>query len=265
MGTNLIVAERLYELYSGGHLNGLRSVLELGPQGLGVSHNHQDAYKRFARARFGDCEKVRQFEKNAYDENGSLRPMAQKDFYRLFDIVEYKSVDLLDDNADYIANLNEPFDLDRHFDMVCDFGTSEHVFNIGQTFASAYNLLRPGGIAFYQLPVMGLIHHGLYNIHTDLYYSLAAAGYYEIVKMDFFHNLPSIVFSKKIETALKIPSGHDIRNGDAPRMTLRFYLSDIWQALRGQQRTAAIVIVALRKISDKPFIFPQQHNKTWGF
>jgi hypothetical protein len=269
MGMNLIVAQKLWELYNDGELKDCKSVLELGPHGLGAVAR-QDIYARFATERFGDCDKVRKFKADGYDENGNIRSMAQRDFYRLFGFDEYRSIDLSDDNADYRLNLNDPIKLDRKFDMIADYGTSEHLFNIGQAFASTYNLLRPGGIAYYQLPVMGLIHHGLYNIHTELYYSLAAAGYYEIIKMDYFHALQTYFTAgsrkaKRLEDNLDIPAGHDIRQGDARHMTLGFYAADIWQALRGKDRTSATVIVALKKIDDKPFVFPQQSSKTWGF
>ena len=263
MGWNVVLAQQVWELWEEGAFDGHHSVIEFAPHDLGSSTGRHDVYARFAKARFGECDKTRAFEREAYDDNGQIRPMSQKAFYKLFGITDYSCVDYLDERADLNLNLNDPIEIDRTYDVVVDFGTSEHLFNIGQSFQNAYNLLRPGGLVLYHLPVMGQIHHGFYNIHLVLYRSLVAAGLYESVRMRYFHSLPTDLRKARTERDMIFPVAHDFSERDPHRTTFKFYFNDIWQVLTGGHRTAAMVFVALRKIDNKPFQFPQQVNKYW--
>lgn len=261
MGINIIIAHQIWDLWKAGTFSEHKSILELAPQNLATETGRYQCYKEFAREKFGDCEAVRAFERDAFDADGKTKRTAQRSFYRLFGLTDYASIDYIDETATYRGNLNEPIDLGRQFDVVAEFGTAEHIFNIGQFFANAYNFLRPGGIALHQLPMMGQIHHGFYNIHSVFYQSLAAAGLYELVKLDFTHALDFYI--EKMERTRKLPKLYDIRERDAPQTTLRFYLIDIWKALTDKKRVQAAIFAAMRKIDDKPFFFPQQVNKYW--
>lgn len=261
MGINIIIAHQIWDLWKAGTFSEHKSILELGPQNLATETGRYQCYKEFAREKFGDCEAVREFERVAFDENGKPKRTAQRSFYRLFGLTDYASIDYLDETATYRRNLNDAIDLGRQFDVVAEFGTAEHIFNIGQFFANAYNFLRPGGIALHLSPMMGQIHHGFYNIHSVFYRSLAAAGLYELVKLDFSHAFD--FYAEKAELTDKMPKLYDIREHDAPQMTLRFYLIDTWKALTDKKRVHAAMFAAMRRIDDKPFFFPQQLNKYW--
>lgn len=264
MGINIITAHQIWELWDSGELEGCNSVVELAPHFLGTVTGRTQCYLEWAKQTFGDCEKTREFERTTFNADGSLKSpkLAQIEFYKLFGLDEYISIDYLDENATYKKDLNDPLDLDRTFDVVAEYGTAEHIFNIGQFFENAYNLLRPGGLSMHLLPVMGQIYHGFYNIHTVLYRSLAAAGLYEIVKFDYLPALPTPMY--RTEKTLKMPRIFDIREQEAPQTTFRFYMNDIWQAMTGGYRPSAMVFVVLRKINDQPFHFPQQCNKYWA-
>ena len=70
-----------------------------------------------------------------------------------------------------------------------NFGTTEHVFNIGQSFENIHNLLNVGGLQLHTLPAYGYIDHGFYNIHPCAYLDMAKANEYEIVDFNYIDNI----------------------------------------------------------------------------
>ena len=107
-------------------------------------------------------------------------------FYRLFGIEYYHSADLLDDRANWKRDFNLPFRLGRKFDVATNFGTAEHIFNIGNVFRSMHDVLQLNGVALHVLPAFGDIDHGFFNIHPTTYLDLAAANDYVIEDLCYF-------------------------------------------------------------------------------
>lgn len=91
----------------------------------------------------------------------------------------YKAIDFdgIDDRA-LKYDLNEPVPLDETFDIVCNFGTAEHVFNIYQVFKSVHELTKPGGWMLHGLPFQGWVDHGFYTVQPTLFFDLAEANGY---------------------------------------------------------------------------------------
>ena len=58
---------------------------------------------------------------------------AQRAFYSIFGAQTYRSLDLTDPRADYAYDLSYPLPDIGKYDVVTNFGTTEHVFNIGQS------------------------------------------------------------------------------------------------------------------------------------
>jgi hypothetical protein len=83
-----------------------------------------------------------------------LRPDGIPGFYRLFGLEHYRCSDLLDPRSDWICDFNEHVTLQEQFDLATNFGTAEHIFNIGNLFHSIHNALRPGAIALHVLPTV---------------------------------------------------------------------------------------------------------------
>ena len=114
-----------------------------------------------------------------YADDGKLKPSIAS-LYEMFGVTRYASVDLLDHRANWKQDFNHRFKLPRRFDIVTNFGTAEHVFNIANVFASIHDALMPGGVALHVLPAFGDIDHGFFNIHPTLYFDLAQANGYVI-------------------------------------------------------------------------------------
>jgi len=104
--------------------------------------------------------------------------------YRIvFDCTEYRAIDLHGTEIAWRHDLNEPLPIAETFDVVTNFGTSEHVFDQAQMFRSIHALVRPGGLAIHALPHQGGADHGFYNYHPTFFHDLAAANGYRLLML----------------------------------------------------------------------------------
>lgn len=74
------------------------------------------------------------------------------------------------EGAEYIHDLSEPVgdDLKDKFDLVYDGGTTEHVFDIAQSFRNVDAILREGGIFVSSVGADGWFGHGFYQVGPDI-------------------------------------------------------------------------------------------------
>ena len=101
----------------------------------------------------------------------------------LFDCQTYRAIDLNGTDAAWRFDLNRPLPLDESFDVVTNFGTSEHVFDQAQLFRSMHGLTRPGGLMLHAVPSQGGPDHGFYNYHPTFFHDLAAANGYRLAML----------------------------------------------------------------------------------
>ncbi len=113
---------------------------------------------------------------------------SQEFFYSLFGLGPYSSADYFDPSARFRLDLNRPCQALQQFQVVTNFGTSEHVFNVGQSFATTHEFLADNGVALFVLPTFGHIDHGFYNIHPTLYQDMALANNYTIEDFLYIDN-----------------------------------------------------------------------------
>lgn len=74
---------------------------------------------------------------------------------------------------------------DSYFDIVTDFGTSEHVSDQYWVFRNVYEFLKIGGIALYTLPQLSYWpKHGYYSYTPDFFESLSENYGYDILYND---------------------------------------------------------------------------------
>lgn len=169
--------EWLSSLASRGVIPAGARVLELGPQDVQVT----PAVLRAVAARHvsdGHAVVDRVF-------SGDLHEITQSAFYSIFGCGPYVSTDLHDKRAFLCHDLNKPLATIGHYGLIANFGTTEHVFNIGQTFASIHRALAPGGIQLHAVPVFAFIEHGYYNVHPCAYIDAARANAYDLVDLHY--------------------------------------------------------------------------------
>jgi hypothetical protein len=97
--------------------------------------------------------------------------------------IEYNSVDVCPGLKTTILDLN--FDsipdwMLQHYDVVFNFGTTEHIFNQWNSFEFMHDALSVDGVMYHQLPASGYLDHGYY-CYTPLFFrEMAQANAYII-------------------------------------------------------------------------------------
>ena len=102
--------------------------------------------------------------------------------------VEYQALDLFDAPKTLPFDLNHdrlPRALRGRFDLVLNFGTTEHVFGQANAFRVIHDALKPGGHAYHHLPTTGYINHGYFAYHPRAFGDLAAANGYTLVELHY--------------------------------------------------------------------------------
>ncbi|OIQ73062.1 hypothetical protein GALL_453030 [mine drainage metagenome] len=181
MAINTVTIDWLLKLQSEGVIGHDETMLELGPQDLMAALPHV-----MGRLQHLDRAGV---DINAVVENGGLSPSSQKILYAALGIGRYFSSDIADPRADFRIDLNQP--VQSHlgtFDLITNFGTAEHVFNIAQVFMTIHQLLKDGGVVLHILPALGDCNHGFWNIHPTVYFDIARENGYEILDYQYMDN-----------------------------------------------------------------------------
>jgi putative sugar O-methyltransferase len=204
-------------------------------------------------------------------DGANPRPDGTAAFYRLFGIERYRSADLIDGRADWKRDFNESFRLREQFDVATNFGTAEHVFNIGNMFRSMHDALRPGGVALHILPTFGDIDHGFFNIHPTAYFDLAAANDYVIEDLCYVDrwDIRDKVFAADVKSdfdfdALPIRLDHMKDRPKLQRMVTEMFIENYRRedTQRIGQQYAGVFYdyccVALRKTGSAAFRMPMQ-------
>lgn len=120
------------------------------------------------------------------------------------------------ESAEIIHNLNESFEgskivhLKNSFNLVLDYGTSEHVFQAAQSISNSISLVRVGGRLNMVLPVCGWLEHGFYQFSPNFFRALEGK-YLRLVQMYIYEpytgtiqvwdakNLPNITFFERLD------------------------------------------------------------------
>lgn len=71
------------------------------------------------------------------------------------------------------------------YDLVLDYGTAEHVFNVANSMSNAFHLLRKDGYYNCVIPVFGNKGHGLYQFSPEFFYAMDSDDF-RLVQLVFF-------------------------------------------------------------------------------
>jgi len=266
MGINALQVAWMSRLAQKGIIGPGNSVVEFGPQDVFCSRQAVEIHGRKHCA----LSKLSAVLDEMYDGQ-TRRDVVPSVFYSIFGVTRYRSVDLIDPRADWMRDCNIPFTLPEQFDIVTNFGTSEHVFNISAVFRSMHDIVRPGGVMLHVLPAFGDIDHGFYNIHPTVYFDLAAANGYKIEdicyvdRWDIRNCRYEADLSASVDfDALPIRVEHMTDRPILQRMVTKQFVENYSHpdtVLYGPKYDSPIYdycTVALRKIEDSAFRFPVQ-------
>ena len=115
------------------------------------------------------------------DENTTLfseiTDLAQID-YHAFDICPAPKTDIFDLNFDSLPQKHR-----EQYDVVLNFGTTEHVFNQWNSFTVIHDATKVGGVIYCILPITGYLDHGYY-CYTPLFFKeMSEANEYQILDL----------------------------------------------------------------------------------
>jgi hypothetical protein len=153
--------------------------------------------------------------------------------------IEYNSVDVCPGLKTVILDLNfdsAPDEMIGHYDVVFNFGTTEHIFNQWNCFEFMHDALKVDGVVYHQLPASGYLDHGYYCYTPLFFQEMAQANGYVIE-----HMAVTPAGESKIDV-LGIPS----MGGDS-------LLSDRASLGENNRVPALNIHVILRKTKDAPF------------
>ncbi|MET4529139.1 methyltransferase domain-containing protein [Bradyrhizobium sp. JR18.2] len=126
-------------------------------------------------------------EKIAFDLAQRSGHVAGKDMLYLSELLEHTDIEYVSYDV-CPGHKTQLFDLNREelsegakgsFDLVLNFGTSEHVINQLNVFKTIHDALKIGGVAFHQSPSIGWVDHGYFAYHPRFYRDLQIANGYE--------------------------------------------------------------------------------------
>ncbi len=174
-------AKIMLELYRKGLLQGRKSIVEMGSQDMNMNLSYfQDLLGSYGMK----VDDLAPFDRmKSYPE----RPRtSSREFYKLLGLSEYSCVDLDKVHGAIPIDLNQPFSDQKwsnHFDVVTDFGTNEHIFNVGEAYRTLHRLCKQSGLMIIQQCIY--LGNGFYNFDLGFFESLAAANGYEIMHSSY--------------------------------------------------------------------------------
>jgi hypothetical protein len=95
--------------------------------------------------------------------------------------IEYNSVDVCPGLKTTILDLNfdiVPENMVGHYDVIFNFGTTEHIFNQWNCFEFMHDAVKVGGVIYHQLPASGYLDHGYYCYTPLFFQEMAEANKY---------------------------------------------------------------------------------------
>jgi hypothetical protein len=71
-------------------------------------------------------------------------------------------------HCEVVVDLNVKTSFPTEYDFVCDYGTTEHIFNVGQAWENLYTMCMPGGTIIMSNP-MNRPNHGFWSFSPTAY------------------------------------------------------------------------------------------------
>jgi hypothetical protein len=155
--------------------------------------------------------------------------------------LSYASIDIDGSPGSIPLDLNYdevPTEFIGKYDVVTNFGTTEHVANQLQSFKIVHDLATAGGLMLHVLPTSGGLNHGLVSYNPKFFWMLGRSNGYKIAFMTM---------------------GQSERNSGLPQNLLEFlalYEPQAAKDFAAFRMPVTSIVVALQKVFDTPFVAP---------
>ena len=174
------------ELLKNNSLENVNNVIDMGTKSLRVKYN--DLEYLFKQTNINFDKKKFSFLKKFPKGNRK----STKLFWESIGVKEYKCIDINKEKDSIYADLNNPFLNREHiskYDLVCDFGNNEHVFNVGEAYKTMYNLCKKNGYIWINQSVYG--GNGFFNFESSFFENFAATNDLSVIYSAYLVNLPN--------------------------------------------------------------------------
>lgn len=200
---------------------------------------------------FGNQRNTSEYTSRNY-EDISLSEKSTKQWYFDEGFSSYLALDVNTEMDAVICDLNRPVGeqgFHNRYSLVTNNGTGEHVWNQHQVFENAHNLCTLNGVMLHILPFTQWWNHGFYNYNPVLFRDLAIANRYKIL-IFWLGNRWGDIFDYR-----DMPC-----DGVHPFFKHQYSesLSKAVMTLRGDKYNNVSIVVAFKKLHDKPFMIPIQ-------
>jgi len=198
MGIGHIDLDLLMRLRRAGHLEQPSSVIEMGAQQLANTFFDDRRLAELASLFDADKARIPALGKASSGTPKDLlagAPLA-RGFWEWLGF-RYAAIDIDGSPLSVPLDLNYdavPKSARGVYDLVTNFGTTEHVANQLNAFKIIHDLANVGGIMIHHLPTQGMSNHGLVNYNMKFFWMLARSNQYEWLFLDYldrgnFHGL----------------------------------------------------------------------------
>jgi SAM-dependent methyltransferase len=192
MGLSAGTIELLIRLRKGGFMMTAGAVVEIGAQQLSNEFLRASDRMEFLGQLFGATPKLDLPVPEARTIFDRAEPQPEtapsaRQFWEWLGF-QYASIDIdgspnsipLDLNYDVLPDWAR-----QKFDVVTNFGTTEHIANQLNAFKIIHDLTAPGGIMIHAVPAQGLINHGLLKYNPKWFWMLARSNDYRWLDFDY--------------------------------------------------------------------------------
>jgi SAM-dependent methyltransferase len=165
------------ELWGRGFYKDIKSVAEMGSQEIHMTLEEFDSLVNAACVPGYNKEDFKELE----NFPGTPRCPAKK-LYKMLGAEEYTCVDINSEHGALALDLNYPMEdtsFYNRFDLVTDFGTNEHVFNVVEAYRTMHRICKPGGLIVIDQGVVD--GNGYFLFDYSFFEGLAAANNYKII------------------------------------------------------------------------------------
>jgi hypothetical protein len=193
MGLGTEAINILIELRNAGHIGGSGAVMELGAQQLSNVFLESNEQLRELADLFGVTTPHNLPDPIAtHFVHGQMRHLAAsapraEQFWRWIGF-EYSAIDIDGSPSSVPLDLNYdgvPEAEIGKYQIVTNFGTTEHVANQLNAFKVIHDLTALGGVMIHQVPAQGMMNHGLVNYTHKFFWMLARSNGYQLLKSRF--------------------------------------------------------------------------------
>lgn len=188
MGVSAKVLTRILDLSDRGLLPPGAEIMELGAQQLycqGSEDFLADFVKRVSARNPGFKPAITKSEIERLANGGLTSGLLKACGFK------YSAIDIFDAEGTILFDLNreEPSpEMRNRYDLVTNFGTTEHIINQYLAFKTVHEMTKPGGLIYHELPLGGFHMHGYFSYNPLLFMQVAAANQYEIVMQAYGKN-----------------------------------------------------------------------------